>query len=257
MASKYQKLQNKHVLVIGGTSGIGFAVAEGSLASGARVTVSSSSPSRVESAVQKLTSSFPDSTVAGHACDLSKPTVEQDLEALFSKVGSVDHIVYTAGDKLATMPVAEITYEKVLAAGHLRFFAPLLAAKVGSRYLSPGPYSSIVLTTGTVSQKPRPDWTAVAGYGSALHALTRNLALDLQPLRVNCVSPGAVETELWDTVAPAGEEEKKKMFEAVAKSAPTGRLAKPEDVAEAYLFLMKDPNVTGSVIDTNSGALLV
>lgn len=95
MASKYQKLQNKHVLVIGGTSGLGFAVAEASLASGAHVTVSSSNPSRVESTVQKLKSSFPDAIVAGHVCDLSKPTVEQDIEALFAKVGKVDHIVYT------------------------------------------------------------------------------------------------------------------------------------------------------------------
>lgn len=96
MASKYQKLHNKHVLVIGGTSGIGFSVAEGSLASGAStVTVSSSNQSRVDSTVQKLKASFPQATVAGHACDLSKPTVEQDLEALFKKVGKVDHIVYT------------------------------------------------------------------------------------------------------------------------------------------------------------------
>lgn len=95
MASKYRKLQNKHVLVIGGTSGIGFAVAEGSLASRASVTVSSSNQSRVDSAVQKLKASFPQATVAGFTCDLSKPTVEQDVEALFGKVGKVDHIVYT------------------------------------------------------------------------------------------------------------------------------------------------------------------
>lgn len=257
MASKYQKLQDKHVLVIGGTSGIGFAVAEGSLASGARVSVSSSNPSRVESAIQRLKSSFPDGIVVGHVCDLSKPTVEKDIEALFSKVGSVDHIVYTAADKLATMPVSEITYENLIAAGHLRFFAVLLAAKVGSRYLSPGPFSSIVLTTGSISQKPRPQWSAVAGYAGGLHSITRNLALDLKPVRVNLVSPGAVETEMWDAWAPGNEEAKTKMFESVAKGAPTGRLAKPEDVAEAYLFLMKDPNVTGTVVDTNSGTLLV
>lgn len=95
MASKYQKLQNKHVLVIGGTSGLGFAVAEAALASGAHVTVSSSNPSRVDSAVQKLKSSFPEVAIAGHVCDLSKPTVEEDIEALFAKVGKVDHIVFT------------------------------------------------------------------------------------------------------------------------------------------------------------------
>lgn len=103
MASKYQKLLNKHVLVIGGTSGIGFAVAEASLASGAHVTVSSSSQSRVESTVQRLTSTFPLGTVAGFACDLSKPTVEHDIKALFEKVGKVDHIVFTG--RYAMMPM--------------------------------------------------------------------------------------------------------------------------------------------------------
>jgi NAD(P)-dependent dehydrogenase (short-subunit alcohol dehydrogenase family) len=161
MASKYQKLLNKHVIVIGGTSGIGFCVAEASLASGAQVTVSSSNQSRVDAAVEKLKTDFPDRKVAGYACDLSKPTVEQDLEALFSKVGKVDHIVYSAGDKLAAVPVEEITYEKIIAAGHVRFIAAFLAAKVGSKYLNPGPYSSITLTTGVASQKPRPQVCAI------------------------------------------------------------------------------------------------
>lgn len=156
MASKYQKLLNKHVLVIGGTSGIGFGVAEASLASGAQVTVSSSNQSRVDATVEKLKAEFPGQKVAGHACDLSKPTVEQDLETLFSKVGKVDHLVFSAGDKLAAAPIQEITYEKIIAAGQVRFIAAFLAAKVGSKYLNPGPYSSITLTTGSVSQKPRP-----------------------------------------------------------------------------------------------------
>ncbi|KKY30244.1 putative short-chain dehydrogenase [Diaporthe ampelina] len=201
MASKYQKLLNKHVLVIGGTSGIGFGVAEASLASGAQITVSSSNQSRVDAAVEKLKADFPDQKVAGYACDLSKPTVEQDLEALFSKVGKVDHIVYSAGDKLAAAPIQEINYEKIVAAGQVRFIAALLAAKVGSKYLKPGPYSSITLTTGS--------------------------------------------------------ETKKKHLEGIAEQVPTGRVAQPADVAEAYLFLMKDPSVTGTVVDSNSGALLI
>ncbi|KAL1878253.1 hypothetical protein Daus18300_002171 [Diaporthe australafricana] len=255
MASKYQKLLGKHVLVIGGTSGIGYGVAEASLASGAQVTVSSSNQTRVDAAVEKLKSDFPDGKVAGHACDLSKPTVEQDIEGLFSKVGKVDHIVYSAGDKLASAPIEEITYEKIIAAGQIRFIAALLAAKVGSKYLSPGPHSSITLTTGSVSQKPRPTWSMVAGFATGLHGLTRNLALDLKPIRVNLVSPGVVETELWDS--SFDQESKKKYLKGIAESLPTGRVAQPADVAEAYLFLMKDPSVTGTVVDSNSGGLLI
>lgn len=255
MASKYEKLRNKHVLVIGGTSGIGYGVAEGSLASGARVTVSSSNQSRVDTAVKRLKADFPDSNPAGYACDLSKPTVEQDLEALFAKVGTVDHIVYTAGDQLRAGPVADITYDKIIAAGQVRFFAPLLAAKVGSKYLTPGPWSSITLTTGSVSHKPMPDWSVVAPFATGLHGMARNLALDLKPIRVNVVSPGPVLTEMWDTSIDS--EVKEKLVNGVPASVPTGRLAQPEDIAEAYLYVMKNPDVTGTVVDTNSGNLLV
>ncbi|POS70206.1 short chain dehydrogenase [Diaporthe helianthi] len=255
MASKYQKLLNKHVVVIGGTSGIGFGVAEGSLASGAQVTVSSSNQSRVHAAVEKLKASFPDRKVDGFTCDLSKPTVEQELEALFSKIGKVDHIVYTAGDWIAGTPVEEITYEKIVAAGQVRFIAALLAAKVGSKYLNPGPYSSITFTTGVASQKPIPNWAVLVGFAAGLHGLTRSLALDLKPIRVNLVSPGAVETEAFDS--SFFQESKKKYLEEVFGQLPTGRVAQPEDVAEAYLFLMKDPSVTGTVVNSNSGALLV
>lgn len=97
----------------------------------------------------------------------------------------------------------------------------------------------------------------IAGYASGLHAMTRNLALDLKPIRVNLVSPGVVETELWDKVTSGDAQAKQAAFDGVVKSVPTGRVAQPEDVAEAYLFLMKDPSVTGTVVDSNSGALLI
>ncbi|ROW07575.1 hypothetical protein VPNG_06845 [Cytospora leucostoma] len=255
MASKYQKLQNKHVLVIGGTSGIGFGVAEGALASGAQVTVSSSSQSRVDEAVKRLKADFPNSTIAGHATDLSKPTVEQDIEALFSKVGKVDHIVLTAGDKVSVQAVSDLTYEKIIAAGQVRFIAPLLVAKVGSRYLSPGPYSSITFTTGSVSQKPIPGWELPAGFAAGLHGVTRLLAVDLAPIRVNVVAPGPVLSEFWD--ANFDEQTKLAIGKEVAAKYPTGRIAEPGDVAEAYLFLLKDPSVTGTVVSSNSGALLI
>ncbi|KAL3418836.1 short chain dehydrogenase [Phlyctema vagabunda] len=253
MASKYQKLQDKHVLVIGGTAGIGLGVAEGALASGASVTISSSNPKRVESAVAGLKEAFPSSKIAGYVCDLSKPSLEQDIEALFEKTGKVDHIVFSAGDKLASMPITSLTLEQIVAAGQVRCFAPMLVAKVGRKYLSPGPTSSITLTTGTVSQRPNPGWVVPGTFATGLHGLTRGLALDLKPIRVNCVSPGVVDTDLWETM---GVKNKEAMFKAYAEKFPTGRIAKPEDVAEAYLWLMKDPNVTGSIVDSNSGTLL-
>lgn len=263
MASKYQKLAGTHVFVIGGSSGIGFAVAEGALASGAaKVTISSSSPANVASAVQQLKQSFPHATIQGYACDLSKPTIEQDLTDLFAHLGDerVDHIVLSAGDKPVLGPLAELTYEKIILAGQVRFVAAALIAKVGSRYLAhPGtPRSSIIFTTGTSAYKPPPDWSIVAGYFGGVHGLIRGLAVDLKPFRVNVVCPGMVATDsFWDKFTEGNEEVKRAAFENGAKASLTGRVARVEDLAESYLYLMKDQGITGTVIDTNSGATLL
>lgn len=252
-SQKYNKLANKHVLVIGGSSGIGYAVAEASLSCSASVTISSSSATRIQSAIAALQSSYPGSHVRGFPCDLSKPSLEADLAQLFENVGRVDHIVFTAGDQLATIPLQDATLEAIHAAGQVRFFAPLLVAKVGSKYLGPGPECSIIITSGSVAERPRPNWSVVAAYASGLHGMVRNLALDLKPVRVNLVQPGAVDTPLWRMK----DEEKERLFESVRVQLPTGKFAVPEDVAEAYLWLMKDWNVTGTVATSDSGSHLV
>lgn len=77
------------------------------------MTISFSSIIRVESAVSKLKASYPDSKVKGYSCDLSNPSLEHDIQALFEKVGKVDHIVFTAGDRLASMPLQEVTLEGI------------------------------------------------------------------------------------------------------------------------------------------------
>lgn len=204
-------------------AGIGYGVAEASIESNASVTISSSSTARIESAIASLKKSYPSADISGHPCDLSKPTLESDLESLFKQTGIVDHIVFTAGENLKIVPVQEATYESIITAGQVRFFAPLLVAKVGSKYLSPGPQSSIVLTTGSVGQRPIAGWSILSGYTSGLHGMTRNLALDLKPIRVNVVSPGPVATELWDLM---GEEEKEKHFGGMAEKFPTGHVGK-------------------------------
>jgi len=256
------KLAGARVLVIGGSSGLGFTAAEASLEHGAIVIIASSSQSRIDSAIQRLQKSYPSSSsqVSGQACDLSNEAeLESNVQKLLAFATSdgskrLDHIIYTAGDPLAMMKLQDATMERITKAGMVRFFGPLMVAKHAPAYMNPGPASSIVLTTGSVSQKPRPDWTVVNSYASGLHGMCRGLALDLKPLRVNLISPGAVDTELW---AGMSEDAKAGMFKQIEKSMPTGKVGHAEDVAEAYLYLMKDWNATGSIVSTNSGSLLV
>jgi len=123
------------------------------------------------------------------------------------------------------MPLSSITLPSIIAAGQIRFFAPLIVAKIGSKHLNPGPESSIVLTTGAVAERPHEGWSVIASYAAGLYGMTRNLALDLRPVRVNCVSPGAVDTELWKGM---GEDEKKMMFERIGGNVLTGRVGRRE-----------------------------
>lgn len=98
-----------------------------------------------------------------------------------------------------------------------------------------------------------PNWVVANGVMSALEGLAQGLALDLAPIRVNVVLPGAVETELWGGMS---KEELAGMKSNIEKNMPTQRLAQPEDVAETYLYTLRDPNLTGALIKTDSGAML-
>ncbi|GIZ44932.1 hypothetical protein CKM354_000811600 [Cercospora kikuchii] len=257
--TKYtQKLKGAKVLVIGGSSGIGYAVAEASIENGCTVIISSSNPDRVQKAVQKIQTAYPSAKnrISGHACNLGdEATLESNIKQLFKKTGKgIDHVVSTAGDSLAMIKLEDIDIEKIKKAGLVRFFAPLFIGKIAPAYMNAGPSSSIVLTTGAVSERPIPNWALVNSYATGLQGMTRGMALDLAPLRVNVVSPGPVDTELW---AGLGEEQKEKMFAETVKKLPTGKVGRVEDVAESFIYLMRDWNVTGAMVSTSGGSLLV
>jgi NAD(P)-dependent dehydrogenase (short-subunit alcohol dehydrogenase family) len=118
------KLHGTKVLIIGGSSGIGFAVAEASIEHGAKVIISSSNEGRVQDAVKKLQSSYPSrkADISGVACNLKSEEVEGNIVKLLERSGVVDHIVFTAGDGLATIPMEEYTLDMIREAGVYLFF---------------------------------------------------------------------------------------------------------------------------------------
>ncbi len=256
---KYDKLRGKRILIIGGTSGIGYAVAEASIASNAAaVIVSSSREAKVCDTVARLEASHPSSNtkISGFPCDLgSASTLDENVRnLLLSQCKELDHIVYTAGDRLEFKPIAEMDVPFAQNGGIVRFLGPLMVGKYAIDVLAKMPTSSLILTTGAVSEKPMlGGWTVQASYGAALHGMTKGLALELAPTRVNIVSPGAVVTELWDNL---GREQKARTLHKMGQATLTGRVGNVEDVAEAYLYLMKDSNVTGHIISTSGGTLL-
>ncbi|KAI1392510.1 NAD(P)-binding protein [Hypoxylon trugodes] len=260
MAAKFSsKLTGKHVLVIGGTKGIGRGVVEGSIEAGARVTISGSSQKSVDVTLSEVKAEYPDAPVTGVPCDLSKETVEQDLEALFTEVEKqqpIDHVVLTAADVLPVMKVEDFSYDKIRKGSHMRFILPILLGKITKRHVAASVNNSLTISTGGIAEKPNAGWSVAAYMGAGLTGLARNLALDLAPLRVNAVEPGFVDTPLWEVMgldAAARERE----FTKWGKLLPTGKVGQVVDVAEAYLYLMRDQNATGEIVKTRGGHNLI
>ncbi|EXJ59733.1 hypothetical protein A1O7_03880 [Cladophialophora yegresii CBS 114405] len=257
------KLANTSVLIIGGTSGLGFGLAEALVEHRvSNLYISSSRKERVDSAISRLRSTYPDSEqttkITGLPCNLGdESTLESNVKTLFSSIDSkLDHVVFTAGDPLAAKPLGEIDMPFMKQAGMVRFFAPFFVAQQAVSYLNAGPASSITFTTGSVSEKPIPNWSVVASYASAMHGMTRGLALDLKPVRVNLISPGGVDTELW--VNSLGDKNKAQAaMEGMKGKAATGEIGRVEDVVESYLYVLKDRNVTGSVVRSDGGVFLM
>src|SRR6202789_4296365 len=237
-------LQDKRVVVLGGSSGIGLAVAQLAAAQGAKVVIASSNAERVEKAVASA-----GREVQGQAVDLSD---ERAVATFFSKLGPFDHLVFTAGDSLHLHELAATDLQQARHAFELRYWAALAAVKYGSPYIRQ--HGSIVLTTGIAGQRPRKGWVIAASVCGTIEALARALAVELAPIRVNAVSPGVVRTNLWQSLTAA---EREHLYESVGTSLPVGRVGEPHDIAKAYMFLMQEEFSTGQNIVVDGGTVLV
>lgn len=239
-----RELSEKRVVLLGGSSGIGFAVAQQVVARGARAIIASSNAERVKQAVAKL-----DGKAEGHTLDLSN---ERDIQNFFEKIGDFDHLAFTAGDALQLNVLEATELAQARRAFELRYWAALAAVKYGSSYIRKD--GSIVLTTGIASRRPQKGWTVAASVCGTIEALTRALAVELAPTRVNAVSPGVVRTNLWQNMSA---EEREHLFESVGKSLPVGRVGEPHDIAQAYVFLMQEGFSTGQILVVDGGTVLV
>jgi NAD(P)-dependent dehydrogenase (short-subunit alcohol dehydrogenase family) len=236
-------LHNKRVVILGGSSGIGLAVAEQAASQGAKLVIASSNVERVQKAIESL-----GGNAQGHTLDLSD---EQAVETLFAKLGAFDHLVFTAGDSLHLHNLATTDLKQARRAFELRYWAALAAVKYGSKNIRKG--GSVVLTTGVAGQRPQKGWVVAASVCGTIDALTRALAVELAPIRVNAVSPGVVRTNLWQSMSAA---EREQMYESVGKSLPVGRVGEPHDIAQAYVFLMQEGFGTGQILVVDGGTVL-
>lgn len=234
----------KRVIVMGGSSGIGLAVAQQAASLGAKVVIVSSNAERVRQAVDSISGE-----AQGQAVNVSD---EKAVAAFFAKLGPFDHLVFTAGDSLHLHDLAATDLQRARSAFELRYWAALAAVKYGSPHIRK--HGSIVLTTGIAGQRPQKGWVLAASVCGTIEALTRALAVELAPIRVNAVSPGVVRTNLWQTMSASDRE---RLYETVGNSLPVGRIGEASEIAQAYLFLMQQGFATGQTVVVDGGTVLV
>ncbi len=237
-------LQNKKVVILGGTSGIGLATARAALGAGATVVVSSSNQHKVAKAVAEL-----GLRAEGQVVDLNDAGSASEL---FAKIGDFDHLVYTAGEILQLGELAETGMSAVRKAFDVRMFGAIAAVKAAAPNIRQR--GSIVLTSGIASARPLKGWTIAASICGAMEGFARALAIELAPIRVNIVSPGLVRTPLWANIP---ENERETMYRQADARLPVGRVGEADDIAQTYLHLMNNAFITGQTVVIDGGGVLV
>ena len=235
-------LHAKRVVIVGGTSGIGLAVAVAALEEGAKIVVASSGQATVEAALKRLGDG-----AQGFTVDVND---EGEVAAFFERVGGFDHLVFTAGDWGAPMggSLSELDLSAAKTAFGVRFWGALAAIKHGHRQVAPG--GSITLTDGILAHRPLKGASVNTAMLGAIEHLTRALAVDLAPVRGNAVCPGLV---LTDRTRGMPEE----MLRRFTQGQPLPRGGEPAEVAQAYLYLMHGGYTTGQVLMVDGGRSVV
>jgi NAD(P)-dependent dehydrogenase (short-subunit alcohol dehydrogenase family) len=236
-------LKNTRVLVIGGTSGIGLGVASAAAERGAIPIVVSRRQSSVDRALAQLPECARGGTV--DLTDLS------GVQRLADDVGDIEHLVFTAGESLQLAPLTDLTPDVITDFFQTRFVGALTAVRVFAPRITTG--GSITLTSGTAAEQPGFGALPVSICG-AMNALTKALAVELAPIRVNAVAPGVVRTPLWGAMSEA---DRRQMYEQAAQQLPLGRIGEVADTALAYIYCMEQAFGTGTVLTVDGGTVLV
>jgi NAD(P)-dependent dehydrogenase (short-subunit alcohol dehydrogenase family) len=232
-------LAGNKVVVVGGSSGIGLATAEMAKAEGAEVVIASRNAERLEAAAERI----------GAKAIAADVTSDKSVADLFRACGPVDHVVVSAA-QLKTGPFKTVAMDDVRATMEAKLWGAWRCARAAE--IRPG--GSLTLVSGFLSVRPRPNSAIVSAANGALESLARALALELAPVRVNCVSPGIIDTPIRAAMPAAARAE---LLSRTAAALPVRRVGLGEDVARQILAFMSNGFMTGSIVYLDGGGLVV
>ena len=231
-------LKGKKIVVVGGSSGIGLSTAELATREGAEVIIASRNAERLNAAAGTI----------GAKAIAADVTSDKSIEDLFGACGPVDHVVVTAA-QLKTGPFKTVAMEDVRATVEGKLWGAWRVA----RFADIRPGGSLTLVSGYLSIRPRPNSAIISVANGALESLTRALALELAPVRVNCVSPGIIDTPIRAAMPEAARRE---MLAKTAAGLPVGRVGVGEDIARQIFAFMTIGFATGSIVYLDGGGLV-
>ncbi|KAK4976025.1 hypothetical protein LTR42_003650 [Elasticomyces elasticus] len=280
MVGSVDKLKGKKVVVVGGTSGIGHGAALALLEHGAHVTIISSSEQRVKSVVEDVG----DDKLHGRVANVRE---EEDFIEVLRSLAPIDHLVFSGVDKVckrrvpfgfvssgmhsavgypgltlsrsseAQLPKPTLTNAGTSSASNSGEARSVVRRPRNMDIINPG--GSLTLTSGTGAMNPGKTASIGGALNAGLFTMTQGLALELadKRIRVNCVVPGIVATELWDKMGTIGSgDEQNQKLKAMGEKLPVGFCATGEDIAEAYLYAIRANYATGTLITIDGGGVL-
>jgi NAD(P)-dependent dehydrogenase (short-subunit alcohol dehydrogenase family) len=224
-------LNGKKILIVGGSSGIGLAIAKDVHKHGGRLIIASRNASEKENFLKETI----DEMIEALSFDITSGF----HDTLFERIGRIDHLVCTVRPLLSPAPIIETDIRDAMKAFDVKFWSVYRLIQIAHKYMDP--QGSITLTSGIAGEKIYRNTSTMAIINAATETLCRSLALEMAPLRVNAVSPGYVEPKSPEVLE-------------MVKHFPAGRLATVEEIAESYRFLMENAYITGSVLVVDGGA---
>ena len=240
-------ISNQKILIVGGGSGMGLALARRCVEAGAETVIAGRGEDRLRQACEALGNPVNLKVVA---VDIAR---EDQVVELFARIGGLDHIVSTAADiDGAYRLLPELDPKAAQRVVESKFYGPLLLAKHGAPRL--GVAGSMTFVSGIAAYRPAARGSVVAAVNAALDGLVRALAVELAPIRVNAVSPGWVDTTIWAQVAG---DRKTETLAAMAQRLPVGRIGQPDDIADAIFFLTGNGFTTGTTLHVEGGHRLI
>ncbi|MEC8293677.1 MAG: SDR family oxidoreductase [Pseudomonadota bacterium] len=235
-------LQGKHVVIVGGSSGMGKATAKLSVALGANVTIASRSADKLNAAAAEI------GDVKTAPIDM---TEEAAVKAWAAQLGTVDHLVISASSA-AHGAFAELPTDDLRGMLAAKFIGPYVTAREVLPALEKG--GSITFFSGVLSRRPSAGATGLGAVNAAVEALSKGLAQELAGrARVNCISPGMVATEAYDAMP---QDARDAMYAAVAESLPVGRVGQADEIAQAVIMATTNGFLIGAVVDIDGGHLV-